>query len=1116
MKKRLFAAFVCLCMIVSMLPTMAFAEAGVQDSGIVTSASGLCEHHTQHDESCGYTEGTAEIPCSHEHTEDCYTLVTKCVHTHTEDCYPADDTATPSDAEGKEPVCGHVCSEESGCITKTLDCKHEHDEACGYVPATEGTPCTFVCEVCNPQDSGNPATPSDAQPEECTCETLCTEEEVNADCPVCSAEGAEMDKVCVGAALLLTAPTLRTGEIKLFIGGQQITESGCYENQNGTWTKVDGTEPANGQFSYDAATFTLTLNEAEITNNQTVNVAEGYTYDGSVIAFSQTADVSLKIVVSQGRSTITGTGGIRVESTTGDVSLSIVGPGSLDVEPKGSNSGITLCSSKNTNLDIDGADVTASSPAQYGVYLISSTDASSTSTITVNNGSLTTSGNGNVGIYYYWSGTNNAGTSSLTVSGNAVVDTRNSQIMAQNKETVVQVGAGSDGNGGIVFNGKNGTVYGDVTLQEDLEIGEDETLTIGKDASLTVPDGKTLTNNGTINVESGGKLEGTTTGNGTLKIAPTITTQPQDVEVKENETANFTVEATGTDLSYQWQQSTDKGSNWTNIASATSDTYTTGKTTMDMSGTQYRCVVKNSIDEVTSDTATLTVQKSTTPIDPKYVRYIVEHYKQNADGSYTLADTEQPIDEIGKTVTATPKTYEGYTYNPNAAGTVVSGTLKEISSPDDIVTLKLYYDITLYTVTVNGSYAQTTGAGSYAKGATVTIDAGTRSGYTFDGWTSADGVTFANAGSAQTTFTMPDKAVTVTANWKKNSGGGGGGSSYDYYTITASAGTGGSISPSGSVSVREDTDKTFTITPDSGYHISDVLVDGKSVGAVTSYTFEDVQKKHTIEAVFAKDNPDTGVDNPFTDVHPDDWFYEAVMFVYQNNLMNGTSATTFSPNDATTRAQIATIFYRMAGSPAVENTNPFTDVPYGPGTDWYYDAVLWVQQNGIMQGYGDNLFGPGDPVTREQLAVIFYNYAKFKGYDTTASGDLSGFTDAGDLSPWAQEAMKWAVGSGVMSGKGNGILDPKGTATRAEIAAMLQNFIEKNNLVPVIPGGNGGTGGTGSGGGWTQHVPSPQTGDSSNIGLWFSLMLASLASLVVLTVSRRRKNEDEEPAPEFA
>ena len=328
-----------------------------------------------------------------------------------------------------------------------------------------------------------------------------------------------------------------------------------------------------------------------------------------MIAYSPSADVSLNIVVSQGTSTITGNGGIRVESTTGNASLSIKGPGSLDVEPKGSNSGITLCSSKNTNLDIDGADVTASSPAQYGVYLISSTDASSTSTITVNNGSLTTGGNGNVGIYYYWSGTSNAGTSSLTVSGNAVVDTRNSQIMAQNKETVVQVGAGSDGNGGIVFNGKSGTVYGDVTLQEDLEIGNDETLTIGKDASLTVPDGKTLTNNGTINVESGGKLEGTTTGNGTLKIAPTITTQPQDVEVKENETATFNVKVTGTEpLSYQWQQSTDNGNSWTDIAGETNATYTTGKTTMDMSGTQYRCVVKNSIDEVASDAALLTVK----------------------------------------------------------------------------------------------------------------------------------------------------------------------------------------------------------------------------------------------------------------------------------------------------------------------------------------------------------------------------------------------------------------------------------------------------------------------------------------------------------------------------
>lgn len=470
------------------------------------------------------------------------------------------------------------------------------------------------------------------------------------------------------------------------------------------------------------------------------------------------------------------------------------------------------------------------------------------------------------------------------------------------------------------------------------------------------------------------------------------------------------------------------------------------------------------------------------------------------------------------TATLAPNGTAAFTVQPNTgldAGDY-SETLTISGSNSTSASVELSFEVLdTYTLTVNlnGGSGSTTG-GEYPAGEVINIDAGSRSNYRFNGWTSSNGGTFTDASSASTTFTMPAADTTITAAWSYN--GGGGGSSYDYYTITASAGTGGSISPSGSVSVREDTDKTFTITPDSGYHISDVLVDGKSVGAVTSYTFEDVQKKHTIEAVFAKDNPDTGVDNPFTDVRPDDWFFEAVMFVYQNNLMNGTSATTFSPNDATTRAQIATIFYRMAGSPAVENTNPFTDVPYGPGTDWYYDAVLWVQQNGIMQGYGDNLFGPGDPVTREQLAVIFYNYAKLKGYDTTASGDLSGFTEAGDLSPWAQEAMKWAVGSGVMSGKGNGILDPKGTATRAEIAAMLQNFIEKNNLVPVVPGGNGGTGGTGSGGGgWTQHVPSPQTGDSSNIGLWFSTMLLSLAAIVALTVIRRREQKEEESLPQL-
>ena len=758
--------------------------------------------------------------------------------------------------------------------------------------------------------------------------------------------------LCLG---LLPATALAAGEIELYVGGQLITESGCYENQNGTWTKVDGTEPASGQFYYDAATFTLTLNQAKITHDQTVKVAEGYTYEGSVIAFSQTADVSLKIVVSQGTSTITGKGGIRVESTTGNASLSIKGSGSLDVEPKGSNSGITLCSSKNTNLDIDGADVTASSPALYGVYLISSTDASSTSTITVNNGSLTTGGNGNVGIYYFWSGTSNAGTSSLTVSGNAVVDTRNSQIMAQNKETVVQVGAGSDGNGGIVFNGKSGTVYGDVTLQEGLEIGNDETLTIGKDASLTVPDGKTLTNNGTINVESGGKLEGTTTGNGTLKIAPTITTQPQYVEVKENETATFNVKVTGTEpLSYQWQQSTDNGQSWTDITGETNATYTIATTTMDMSGTQYRCVVKNSIDEVTSDAATLTVS-------PKQYAVTVQ-----TDGNGTAS-------------------------------------------------------------------ASTTAA---AAGTEITLTATPDSGYHFERWEVVSGtITIQND-----KFIMPAENVTVKAVFDRNSSGGGGTS----YAVTAPDAENGTVRVSPSRASRGTT-VTITVTPDEGYELESLTVldsrdneipltdkgDGK-------YTFTMPSGKVTVEASFAEIAPEP---LPFGDVDDGDWFADAVRFVYENGMMNGVSETDFAPHATTSRSMIVTILYRLEGEPVVDYAMGFTDVA---GDAYYAEAVRWAASEGIVGGYGGGLFGSDDAVTREQLAVILYRYAVYKGYDVSIGEDTNilSYADFADLSEYAIPAMQWACGAGVITGVTDATLVPQGEATRAQVAAMLMRFVE--------------------------------------------------------------------------
>ena len=202
MRKRIFAALVCLCMLMALVPSMAYANDTVYTGG-------LCEHHTQHDSACGYSEGTAEVPCSHEHTEDCYTLVTNCVHEHTAECY--------SEGSTEPDLCGHVCSEESGCITKELNCNHEHDENCGYIPATAGTPCTYVCEICNAQAVEEP---------ECICDTKCTEEEVNADCPVCGGENGDISG-CVGAAMML-AP-MGAGAIKATKPAGNGTEAEPYQ-----------------------------------------------------------------------------------------------------------------------------------------------------------------------------------------------------------------------------------------------------------------------------------------------------------------------------------------------------------------------------------------------------------------------------------------------------------------------------------------------------------------------------------------------------------------------------------------------------------------------------------------------------------------------------------------------------------------------------------------------------------------------------------------------------------------------------------------------------------------------------------------------------------------------
>ena len=168
LKKRILSLLLCGAMLFSLCSQSVLAEENGQAGGVTIGTSGLCEHHPEHNADCGYTEGTAGTPCVHEHTADCYEEVTNCVHEHDEDCYPEESVsgneATPSGAQKREPEnCPHICDEKSGCITKELNCQHEHDDGCGYSPATAGTPCGYVCELCGSEDSEKLATPSNAE-----------------------------------------------------------------------------------------------------------------------------------------------------------------------------------------------------------------------------------------------------------------------------------------------------------------------------------------------------------------------------------------------------------------------------------------------------------------------------------------------------------------------------------------------------------------------------------------------------------------------------------------------------------------------------------------------------------------------------------------------------------------------------------------------------------------------------------------------------------------------------------------------------------------------------------------------------------------------------------------
>ena len=796
--------------------------------------------------------------------------------------------------------------------------------------------------------------------------------------------GKKFLSLCMALALCLgllpvTALAVDTAPQTLYVGSTTITAGYWTSSDDGTnWTSQQK-EPTGDSYIYYDGQGTLKLHNATIQRgSNTVSPPYGA---GIYALCSSNQPVALTIELI-GTNTITGYYGIYVnaeisaDSNGTDASLTITSENNGSLEVSGSNYGIFVKSGTgNASLTINDASVVAKTTQTYssfaGVYVQSSAHATSSPqlSLAVNGGSLTTSASkGNDGIQFYVGSSEATGaTTRLTVSNNAIVDARNGGIKALKiSETLPTPTPTGDNRSGIVFDGKNGTVYGSVTLQEDLTIGEGESLTIPDGSSLNA-NGK-LTNDGTINVESGGSVSGSLSGGSTEITTPTITTHPTSQTVTEGNPATFSVTASDAQT-YQWQQSTDNGSSWADIIGAASASYTTAATTTDMNGNQYRCMVKSTSGVgVISQTATLTVQAKPASVPVTGVKLNTETLELFTGNTATLTATVQPDDATNKDVT--------WASSNSAVATVdATGNVKAVGAGTANITV-------------------TTQDGRFTATCTITVE----KPYT------------------------PPPYIPPT------------------YAVTVPETTGGTVevSPSRASSGRR---VTITATPDTGYELESLTVldsRGSEIALTAQgdgkYTFTMPSRKVTVQASFAP------VPLPFEDVPPGAWYESAVRHAYFHNIMEGMSATTFQPNGTLSRAMAVQIFYNLEGHPDISDENlgyPYEDVD---AQAWYGDAVYWARITGVATGYGDGTFQPTDSITRQEFAQMLYNYAKYKGYDLTAEGDLSQFPDSSSVADWAKTAMSWANGNKLINGHDDGTIDAAGIGTRAQAASILMRF----------------------------------------------------------------------------
>ena len=1172
-RKRIAAFVLAAAMVFSTLPLNVLA---VEPP---TVAGGLCEHHPEHTTDCGYTEGTEGTPCNHEHNEDCYTLVAECVHEHTEDCYPAesvsDNTDAQSDAEEQEPTaCTHECSEESGCITEALDCHHEHDSECGYTEEVPGTPCTFVCEICNPQDGG-------AQ-EQCSCITLCTEGNTNLDCPVCGAENADLSQ-CKGKeadeqvkAVQEQVDALPTAEEVEAMTAEE--QQAAYKKLQAAYAaynalpeeqkaKITGAEKLDNLIAFFAGKTNALINSVTyLDENGSEQTADNVT----VVDSSMTEWQSGWYVVN---SNITIDNRVTV---SGDVHLILADGASLTV-----NGGIGVAEGNVFSLyaqSVGGnmGTLTATS-SQFGEAGIGGKPGNSGGNITICGGSIeATSRKNEAGI----GGGSEGSGGSVTISGGNVTATGGKYGAAgigaglEGSDVTFKTGANGHAlifaNGGIgdktnqknwsglIFEGDAGTIYGKQNLtvkvtpasykltltgQADspIQVTLNEAVVEPANIGTTVTYGYNITNEAPANwqterVFSGltanttyyffAKAEATTNHAKTISQGVAITTPKKSVSGIEiiNQPAN---------LSYTSGQTLDLSglSVQVNYNDNTSETLTgeSGKLTADPAQGTVLTVAEHNGKKIEihyggkkAQTNPLTVDKA----EQEALSIIGAPSKIHKGSSFTLQTSGGSGEgTITWSVVSGPATVDA-----NGAVTVTDigeFQIKAVKAED------AEYNQTEALITLTAEKKPSSGGGDSSNDRedssdkdSTNINRPNKNDPNTPTTGQAKPVKPGINGNANINESTVQQAINkATVDAKKN------GSTANGIAVVVPVNVGGTRKDVQIILKADTLDKLvsskvkhFTIDTDSmtdfGFTLDtlkelnrrtsgDIVfkvkkttvssakakaavgtrpaydislwevkngketrltnLNGKTISVAVPYTSAKNEQSGNLYAVsvdtagkvqwLTKSSYDAdqkavivqmtqagiygvGYDakvSAFTDIE-NHWAKDNIFFVVSRGLLNGISATTFSPNTGMTRGMFVTALGRLAGiDPADYQAGKFTDVK---ADAYYVPYVNWAASKGIVSGTTDTTFAPDSQITREQMAVILKNYAAKLGYTIPKTLKAVTFADNTKISSQVKEAVKSMQQAGILAGRTNNRFDPKGTATRAEVATVLRRFVE--------------------------------------------------------------------------